>query len=116
MKNLTTTTPPETFIGFYGNNWARGLLSEHADLFVQAGGVIRTSPSARTSRAVLPDGSTAPVVCSEIIRIDTEDGPQSGRCGLLAERDGCCDSHADMIAFWRTQSDMEVAQWERDAL
>lgn len=114
MRLLTTDTDPQVLIGLYGPDWSRGLLSEQVDLFTAAGGVVRPSLSGAADWAVLPDGTAYPVVCSEIIRVDTEDGPVSGRCGSLATDAGCCDDHAEIVAFWRGQSDAETAAWERD--
>lgn len=90
---LTTETDPETFIGAYGQQWRAGLLSEHLDLFVRAGGTHRPSRSLGAGWAVI--GTKAyPVVCSEIVRVDTEDGPVSGRCGANAlARTGTCERH-----------------------
>lgn len=40
------------------------------------------------------DGKAIPVVCSEIVQVDTEDGPVSGRCGVNAlDVTGTCDAH-----------------------
>lgn len=93
MRHLTTSTEPATFIGAYGQNWRSGLISEHLDLFVRAGGTHRASRSGSAGWAVV-DGKAYPVLCSELVRIDTEDGPQSGRCGSPAlEATGTCEAH-----------------------
>lgn len=93
MRHLTTTTTPADFLGMYGQTWRQGLLSEHLDLFVRAGGTHRPSRSLGAGWAVV-DGKAWPVVCSEIVRVDTEDGPVSGRCGANAlARTGTCDRH-----------------------
>lgn len=103
MRNLDTTTAPEMFLAGYGPRWTTGLLSEHLDLFVQAGGEFRPGAS-RLGWAVV-DRKAYPVVCSEIVRIDTEDGPMSGRCGAPAEADhGRCDSHAALVAAYTAAS------------
>jgi hypothetical protein len=92
-KFLTTDTDPARFIGSYGQTWRWGLLSEHLDLFVRAGGTHRPSRSDKAGWAVV-DGVAYPVVCSEIVRVDTEDGPVSGRCGANAiEETGTCEAH-----------------------
>lgn len=94
MRHLTTTTAPADFIGMYGQTWREGLLSEHLDLFVRAGGTHRASRNGGAGWAVLDRGRAVPVVCSEIVRVDTEDGPVSGRCGANAlEATGTCDAH-----------------------
>ena len=93
MRNLTPTTSPELFIGAYGPTWREGLLSEHLDAFVRAGGTHRPSRSRGAGWAVI-DGKAIPVVCSEVVRIDTEDGPISGRCGANALASSMtCDDH-----------------------
>lgn len=90
---LTTDTDPERFIGSYGQTWRSGLLSEHLDLFRRAGGTHRPSRNAGAGWAVI-DGKAVPVVCSEIVRVDTEDGPVSGRCGANAlDATGTCHAH-----------------------
>lgn len=94
MRHLTTNTDPQTFIGAYGQNWREGLLSEHLDLFVRAGGVHRPSTHGLGAGWAVIDGRAIPVVCSEIVRVDTEDGPVSGRCGANAYAlTGTCDFH-----------------------
>lgn len=91
---LTTDTPPDRFVGTYGPTWREGLLSEHLDLFRRAGGVHRPSNGTGAGWAVV-DGRAVPVVCSELVRVDTEDGPVSGRCGNNAlDATGTCESHA----------------------
>lgn len=95
---LTPDTAPETFIGAYGTDWRSGLLSEHLELFKQAGGTVRPSAGDGAGFALipLPDGGMVarPVVCSELVRVDTEDGPVSGRCGHNAlEATGTCHRH-----------------------
>jgi len=92
MRQLTTTTDPATFIGSYGQTWRSGLISEHLDLFVRAGGTHRPSRGTGAGWAVV-EGRAYPVLCSEIIRVVTEDGAQSGRCGIPANANGSCDAH-----------------------
>lgn len=92
---LTTETPPDRFVGAYGQAWREGVLSEHLDLFVRAGGTHRPSKGAGAGWAVMEDGRAVPVVCSEIVRVDTEDGPVSGRCGANAlAATGTCGYHS----------------------
>lgn len=113
MRTFTATTDLELMLGAYGPTYANhGLLSEHTDAFTAAGGTIGESITGR-AWAVLPDGRALPVVCSEIIRVETEDGPVSGRCGAPAEKDGACEYHADIIAAWRAQSEADAAWRER---
>lgn len=56
---LTTATEPEQFIGAYGNRWREGLLSDHLDLFIQAGGAYRPSRGEGAGWAVV-DGRGIP--------------------------------------------------------
>lgn len=93
MLLLTTDTQPDRFVGAYGQDWREGVLSEHLDLFRRAGGVHRPSAGDGAGWAVI-DGRAVPVVCSEVVRVDTEDGPVSGRCGANAlDATGTCEAH-----------------------
>jgi hypothetical protein len=115
MKRLTATTPPEEFIGGYGIEWKRGLLSEHVDLFVTAGGTVRAAASGSGLQWALAGGKAAavPVVCSEVISILTEDGYIPARCGIPAVRLGACEDHAYDIETYAAQSEAERAYDER---
>lgn len=66
----------EAPVGSYGQDWKRGVLSEH----LRPGHATHLLP-AGTWIVIQPDGHTVRVVCSELVRILTEDGPISGRCG-----------------------------------
>ena len=115
---MTSTTAhrdaaAEQFVGGYGPAWRTGVLIDHTDSFVAAGGRLRVGRNA--TWAVLPTGRAIPVVCGEIVRIDTEDGPMSGRCGLNVFRDlGACDAHAEERQGWMDMSEAERCAWERD--
>ena len=94
MRMLTTATDPAEFIGRYGPDWRDGLLSEHLDLYRRAGGEFRRPSHGAGAGWAVIDGLAVPVVCSELVRIDTEDGPVSGRCGAKAyAATGTCDAH-----------------------
>jgi hypothetical protein len=80
--------------GEYGIAYRRGVITEHAEAFVAAGGTIVPRSSGSGAWAVLPDGEAVPVVCSEMIPVMTEDGPSDGRCGADATDDGMCSGHA----------------------
>lgn len=109
-----TTSNAERFIGGYGPDFQPGVLSEHAADFVVAGGGFRVAASGRVW-AVIPGGRAVPVVCSEIIQVETEDGPISGRCGTPATGDfGACPFHAAQIEGWRNQTEAETLAWERE--
>lgn len=95
MKTLSPEVVPAAFIAPYGTRWRQGLLSEHLDLFVRAGGTHHPSRSGGAGWAVVA-GKAYPVVCSEIVRVETEDGPVSGRCGANAlEATGVCETHGE---------------------
>ena len=56
MRTLTNTTDLDGFLGHYGPEWRPGLLSEHVDLFQQAGGQLASSPSGLLAGwALIPD-------------------------------------------------------------
>ena len=124
MKTFTATTPAEEFIGQYGNATVRdeegyavvvgrrSLLIDHTDLFAAAGGTIRVGRHA--TWAVLPGGKAVPVVCGDLIPIQTEDGPSDARCGANVVGDlGACAGHAEERQEWRAMSEPERAAWER---
>jgi hypothetical protein len=112
MKFFTDTTTPEEFLGAYGQDYRRGLLIDHIDLFEAAGGTIRVGKHA--TWAILPGYPAIPVVCGDIIRIDTEDGPTDGRCGLNVGPHGACEGHYEQKVYWASQTEAETCQWERD--
>ncbi len=105
---------PSEFVGGYGPDWTRGVLSEHLESFVKAGGTWKRARSGSGQVWAIVEGKAYSFVCSEIVPIDTEDGVVAGRCGQVATVEGSCEHHAEQRAFWRTQTDAEVAQWERD--
>ncbi len=86
--------------------YRQGVLSDHIESFLAAGGgttlVVGPGTDApQVTYAVLPDGSRVPVVCSEVIPVRTEDGPSDGRCGHDATVDGMCEWHAEERDSWR---------------
>lgn len=88
----TASNSVDDFVGVYGNGpFRQGIISEHVPAAARAGLTYRAL--SRSGIIVDPEGRTAPVLCSELIRVDTEDGPVSGRCGALANLDGVCDRH-----------------------
>lgn len=94
MRRLTNTTDPAAFIGGYGRSWRSGLLSEHLHLFVRAGGTHRLPSRSNGAGWAIIDGRAYPVVCSELVWIDTEDGRIDGRCGANAMAEtGTCEGH-----------------------
>lgn len=102
VRLLSETTPLEQFIGNYGNAHRSGLISEQVDLFVRAGGEIRKG-NAHMGWAVI-EGKAYPILCSEVVRIDTEDGPVSGRCGQFAlPVSGMCACHEE--CYWTGEED-----------
>ena len=98
----------------YGPRWTYGIISEHVWLAVRVGLVEQTVDGAVTVQD--PEtGESLPVLCSELVWIDTEDGRVTGRCGApILPSDGfACEAHAEIIYGWRQESEAEVAQWER---
>ena len=93
MRFFTTTDTLDDFVGNYGNDrFRRGIVVDHVPAAIAAGHTYRRLT--RSAVVVDSSGRTAPVLCGEIIRVDTEDGPVSGRCGGLANLDGLCDRHS----------------------
>lgn len=114
MRYLDQAAKLDQFIGLYGQAYRAGLLSEHVEMFREAGGVVRPAASGSGAHWAVVDGSNVyPVVCSELIVVDTEDGPVSGRCGYLAELEGACERHGAILADWAAQSEAEAVAWER---
>ena len=92
MRRFTVATPPEDYLGQYGQGWRKGLLVDHVELFRASGGEVREA-QAHFGWAVV-EGRAWPILCSEIVKVDTEDGPISGRCGEFATPEGCCSRHS----------------------
>lgn len=98
----------------YGPRWTYGIISEHATQAVRAGLVEQSIGG--DVRLVDPEsGESLPVLCSELVWIDTEDGRSTGRCGvpILSDDGFACEAHAEVIAVWRQESEAQVAHWER---
>jgi hypothetical protein len=74
----------------YGQDWTQGVISEHLGEARSAGLTITTSPDGAMTVSA-DDGTTFPVLCSELIMVATEDGPISGRCGrpVIGNGYGC---------------------------
>lgn len=107
----------ETAAAGYGPTWRLGVLAEHLPVLARNGTPITTRPAVSGSGltwAILPDGQAVPIVCGTIIEwVDAEDGTITGRCGADATTNGMCPNHAAIEAEWATQSDREIAAWER---
>lgn len=103
----------EDLVARYGRDYEfEGVLTEHLRLAPDA--VVRNFASGRQV-IVGSDGRAHFTCCSEVIAIDTEDGPMSGRCGgPVFGDDGACRGHQAMIDSWRAQSEIETIAWERD--
>jgi hypothetical protein len=66
-------------------------------------------------------------LCAEIVLVDTEDGPVTGRCqgpvapflvgldlGVGASFEAfACEGHTHQILGWHAQSELERIEWER---
>lgn len=111
MKLLTYTSDPYDVMGVYGPGpFRQGVLAEHLNLVDPT--KVRTLT--RTQWVVTDDGKAWPVLCGELIRVVTEDGPGEGRCGAPADPNlGACEPHAERIAEWRTQTEAETLAWEQ---
>ena len=110
--STTTLDALYRFIGGYGTNYKRGLLSEHVNAFLLAGGEVRPAVSGSGLFWAVVDGEAVPVVCSELIPWANEDGPIAIRCGLPAV-DGLCEGHALDVAEWLAMDESERIAWER---
>lgn len=60
------------------------------------------------------DGYAVPVLCPDVIAINTEDGPGTGRCGDYVDAEGgLCEGHHRQVKAWLALSEPEKAAWER---
>lgn len=60
------------------------------------------------------DGKIVPVLCSQLIMVNTEDGPGTGRCGTPLRGDAwACPGHTAEMEGWMAMSEAEKAAWER---
>jgi hypothetical protein len=116
---MTTATTTITlallrFVNAYGPDWdRRGVLAEHAHLWVRAGGTIRRLASG-TEVAVTDEGRVFPLLCGAIVWCYTEDGRTDGRCGLPAAKGRCdCEGHSAEMDGWMDMSEGEKLAWER---
>lgn len=109
--SLNNPTSAYDLTGCYGQDWAQGILADHVGLAEAHG--YRVVTLTRTRRLVTEDGLTWPVVCGSFVEVDTEDGPITGRCGVVATLDGECEAHAAQHAAWDELSEAERAYDER---
>lgn len=80
--------------GVYGPGPFRlGVLSEWEGIAEEAGMIVRTTATSRWVTG--PKGGAAfPILCSELIPVETEDGIVSGRCGQAVTVDSAwCPGH-----------------------
>jgi hypothetical protein len=94
---MTTTTanPLYDFTGNYGQEWREGVVIDHLRAAQVAGCLVHEAPSGRRYVTGPRGGHAVPVVCGEVIQIDTEDGPISGRCGKpLHATEWACYMHS----------------------
>lgn len=108
----------EQFVGSYGPDFKPGVLAEHLEAFQRAGGIVRRATSGSGAMwALVPSGKAVkayPVVCGDVVPVQTEDGIVTGRCGIIATREGACAGHAAEMDSWREMAEAERAAWERD--
>lgn len=79
--------------GYYGQEWKRGILLDHLHLAKEHGLRVTTVAAGTTW---ISEGTrvAVPLVCGELIWIDTEDGRIDGRCGLRLNH-FACPRHGD---------------------
>lgn len=78
-------------ISGYGPQWTLGIISEH--LYK-----VEAHHDDEGWFVVDEHGDRYPVLCSELIKIHTEDGPIEGRCGIEVDADGyACELHHSVI-------------------
>lgn len=100
-------------VGSYGPGYRHGVITDHVGRAQQEGWTVHVAASGRTYISD-PKGAAYPVLCGEIVHINTEDGPTDGRCGSYVYHDGiACPSHASAIERWRGTSEIERAAIER---
>lgn len=117
MPRLQDMTP-EQMIGPYGypERMRQGLLSEHVEVFHQQGGETRQATSGSGAQWAMVGNKAYPVLCSEIIFFNDEDGPCAGRCGQVATRYGRCEGHNEEARSWSDPSldfDPSIDDYER---
>lgn len=92
-------------VGRYGPEWVTGVISDHeyrAD---------DTRVAESGERLALVNDEWVPVLCGEIVMIDTEDGRIDGRCGApVMGDDVACPGHQADIQRW-----MNERRWAYDA-
>ena len=98
-------------VGMYGPfPYIEGVISEHL-----RGLEVRTLAGGRIV-ALVPEGKRVrawPVLCSELIWINTEDGRMDGRCGCYVSESGyACEGHAQERQSWNDMSELEKYHWE----
>lgn len=99
--------------GVYGPDYRHGVLTDHLGRLVEAGVDLHVTASGRRV-AIFEDGSSLPILCSEIVPLYTEDGVVDGRCGRYVRNDDdACPGHQFGIDRWRNASEIERAAIER---
>jgi hypothetical protein len=110
VSNPRKAQAPSSLVGLYGPDWQHGVLSEHLHMVPE--NLVRRLASG--TLVVNVDGSAVPVVCSELVRLNTEDGPVDGRCGGRVTASGyACEGHERQLAEWHAMSEMDTMIWER---
>lgn len=110
-----TLSPLAQLTSGYGQNWRPGILTEHLMQVEASGLAVRVAASGANwvhdPRTTEP---AVPLVCSELVKVWTEDGPISGRCGAQVYGDaGACVGHTYAIESWAAQTEAETIAWER---
>lgn len=88
----------DDFTGAYGPDWETGVLADHVGAATEAGILIHRSPKGWAHATGPKGGAAVPVLCGEIIWINTEDGRIDGRCGLpVRHGEFACPGHWEAI-------------------
>jgi hypothetical protein len=85
-----------------------GIIGEH----LHAAG-LESHVIADGRQIVAIDGKIVEVLCSELIRVRTEDGDRDGRCGTPLRGDAwACPGHTQELEGWMSMSEIDRAEWE----
>lgn len=113
---LTRLERERGVIGSYGHAWRVGVVSDHVAWAERVGARIVRGALATWVVDDEASGRAYPVLCGDIVEIDTEDGPIDGRCGLLAvdQDELACEGHAVERRAYLAMCEAERAYLERE--
>lgn len=101
----------DTFTGAYGQTWDTGITTDHVHAATEAGCLLHTTPKGWARMTGPRGGASVPVLCGEVVGIDTEDGIVSGRCGQPVKANAAygtdlgCPGHHEMILGYHGRND-----------